>query len=365
MDLNTFFLLVMYSRSTFKPLKDQTATDIADALLSHWIYIHGAPYFLLSDQSSNVDGTVIKKICNLLKIEKRRSSAYHSQGNGFAELNIRSVKDMLRAVLLQRKAPQHKRRSLLPELVLALNTSVSKVTHCIPYNVVFGRYARLPIDVLFSIDPCPTVDVTTPATYAQDRSFILEDTYKTVFQNLQLSKERMQAQYNKNLRFHDYKEGDQVWLKVKYYKTGENRKLSPRRNGPWTVLRKLPNGVNFEILKDKTQEQKIVHHDRLSPCKIIPFVEPSIGYPNRPTTTTGSAKGKNVVNDTVYSSVNSEESSKDSEESASSESEIEYDNDSDTEVSDNDHEIPDRRYPQRQRRARQLPENIPWNAIKL
>ena len=45
------------------PLKDQTATDIADALLSHWIYIHGATCFLLSDQGSNVDGTVIKKIC--------------------------------------------------------------------------------------------------------------------------------------------------------------------------------------------------------------------------------------------------------------------------------------------------------------
>ena len=77
----------------------------ADALLSHWIYTHGDPYFLLSDQGSNVDGTVIKEICNLLKIEKRRSSAYHSQGNGFAERNICSIKNMLRVVLLQRKAP--------------------------------------------------------------------------------------------------------------------------------------------------------------------------------------------------------------------------------------------------------------------
>ena len=98
--------------------------------------------------------------------------------------------------------------------MFALNTSVSKVTQCIPYSVTFGRYARLPIDVLFSIDPCPTVDVTTPATYTQDRSFILQDTYKTVLQNLQVRKERMQAQYNKSLRFHDYKEGNQVWLKV-------------------------------------------------------------------------------------------------------------------------------------------------------
>ena len=58
-----------------------------------------------------------------------------------------------------------------------------------------------------------------------------------------------------------------MWLKVKFYKTGENCKLVPRRNGPWTVIRKLPNGVNFEKANNKTQERKILHHDRLTPCK--------------------------------------------------------------------------------------------------
>ena len=138
-----------------------------------------------------------------------------TQGHELVERHIRSVKDMLRAVLLQRNAPQCKWRSLLPELEFALNTNVSKVTQCIPYNAIFGRYSRLPIDVLFSIDPSPAVDATTPATYAQNRSFIFEDTYKNVVQNLQLCKERMQAQYNKNLRFYHYQEGDQVLLKVK------------------------------------------------------------------------------------------------------------------------------------------------------
>ena len=56
-------------------------------------------------------------------------------------------------------------------------------------------------------------------------------------------------------------------MKVKFYKTGENRKLSPRRNGPWTVLSKLPNGVNFHIINDKTREEKVVHHDRINPVK--------------------------------------------------------------------------------------------------
>ncbi len=58
-----------------------------------------------------------------------------------------------------------------------------------------------------------------------------------------------------------------MWLSVKYYKTGENRKLSPRRRGPWTVMQKLPNVLNFKIFNNHTRETKIVHHDRLTPFK--------------------------------------------------------------------------------------------------
>ena len=67
---------------------------------NHWLYIHGSPSYLLSDQGSNVDGDVIREFCDKFDIKKRRSSPYHSQGNGFAERSIRSVKEMLRAILL-------------------------------------------------------------------------------------------------------------------------------------------------------------------------------------------------------------------------------------------------------------------------
>ena len=76
----------------------------------------------------------------------------------------------------------------------------------------------------------------------------------------------MQQQYNRNLCFINYSEGQQVWLKVKHYKTGENRKLAPRRDGPWKIISKLPNGVNFQI-ENSRKERKIVHHDRLSPVE--------------------------------------------------------------------------------------------------
>ena len=84
------------------PLKDQTAPSIADPFLKHCVYIHGTPFYLLIDQGSNVDCQVMRDICYTLGGKKRQSSAYHSPGNGFAERNVRLVKDMLRAVLLHR-----------------------------------------------------------------------------------------------------------------------------------------------------------------------------------------------------------------------------------------------------------------------
>ena len=52
------------------PVKDQTAPVITDALLKHKIFIHGTPFYLLTDQGSNVDGDIVKSICNQFKIKK-------------------------------------------------------------------------------------------------------------------------------------------------------------------------------------------------------------------------------------------------------------------------------------------------------
>ena len=322
-------------------------------MLSYWIYIHGAPYYLLSDQGSNVDSVTIKEICNILGIEKRRSSAYHSQGNGFAERNIRSIKDILRSILLARNLPQHKWRALLPEIAFALNTSISKATKHIPYNIVFGRSARLPIDVLFNDNAPPIADPTTPTDYAQERYLILRDTFNSVTSKLHLNQLQMQAQYNKHIHFHDYKEGEKVWLKVKFYKTGENRKLAPRRKGPWTILRKLPKGVNFEIFNEKTSEKKIVHHDRLCPCKSFLDGDHKVV-----------SSDIRIKDPWAHHTIVSFESSS-SEEDNDASSDISIELASDVEDSDVDNPTPPRQFPRRERRARQLPDNIPWDAIRI
>ena len=135
-------------------------------------------------------------------------------------------------------------QKLLLELVLPLNTSESKAIKCTPYKVVFASDAVLPVNVRFDVgEKAHPLDVVSAKEFLDERESI------------------MIKQCNRELKFNDYMEGDNVRLKVKFYKTGENRKLAPRRGGPWVLVRKLPNGVNFEIKNIATREVIIVHQD--------------------------------------------------------------------------------------------------------
>ena len=136
----------------------------------------------------------------------------------------------------------------LPSVVFALYTSISTATKCIPYTVVFGRDPILPEDVLLGIDKrYAYYDVTNASDYAEELQGTLNEIYKQVNVQLEITRTDMQLQYNKRLNFNDYKPGDRVWLKKKHYRPGESRKLAPRKTEPWSVISKLPNGVCFQI----------------------------------------------------------------------------------------------------------------------
>ena len=208
---------------------------------------HGCPSYLLSDQSSKINGKVIREICDIFNIKKRRSSAYHSQGNGFAERSIRNIREMMRALLNDRKLPQPFWRQLLREINFALNTSVSESTKQTPYEVVYGKTAKLPIDVLMGIDKRDQGDFSTLSEYTTELKKRLTDTYEIVRRNLTKSREVMKRQYDKKMNVNVYNVGDKVWVKNKFFKSGVSKKLAPRKSGPWTVKEILQNGVDFKL----------------------------------------------------------------------------------------------------------------------
>ena len=156
----------------------------------------------------------------------------------------------------------------------------------------------------------------------------------------------MKRQYNKNVRVKSYTIGQKVWLKSKYYKTGESKKLAPRKSGPWTMTKILENGVNFETKRDSNSDKIIVHHGRIIPMKLNPDVS---------NTKESSTEPDSDDNDDTK--INGREPG--SGDGVNSDPEIESTPDQGYENAN-----VDRRYPWRNRTQRQIPGAIPWEAIQ-
>ena len=224
------------------PLRGHTTEEICNALFNDWILVHGYPNFLLSDHGSNVDGHTIRNVCDNFHIEKRRYSAYHSPGNGFAERSVRNVKEILRLYLHDNNWPQKDWSKFLKELQFALNTSISSATRITPYEVVYGREAITPADVTFGTDQRKlNTDVVTVTDYTAELKIKLKRMYVLVNTNLNHARNKMSATYNKNVYVHTYSEGGGggIWLQNKRFKPWQNPKL--------------PYGVELEVISVITQ----------------------------------------------------------------------------------------------------------------
>ena len=323
------------------PISDFSADTVVEAIWTGWITRLGCPLYLHSDQGSNVDGETVRKICRKFNIKKRRTSGYHSEGNGFAERNIRSIRELLRTLLLDFDVSQNQWAKILPSTVFALNTSLSSSTKFTPYEIIFGRRPVLPIDIILGSTE-EFNNASTPEEYLSDLRLQLKDIIVKVHENLNVSRERMMKQYNKGILFNDYKPDDKVWLKKKCFKPGESTKLAPRKTGPWTVIRKLPNGVNFEVQNDKSKLHKVVHHNRLSP------VTKTVGVKRQSTRCIPPNIPDYIVTDDSTDSSEAED----------------FNNPSAHNADSNDDIIPPPpRYPRRNRTNRNIEGAIPWDAL--
>lgn len=113
---------------------------------------------------------------------------------------------MLHEVLHHRRLEEAKWRLILFNLVFALNTTVSKVTKC---EVVFGRSADLPQDILFGNTP-DGFEHASASDHLHTVSSSLKDVFDQGMDSLVLSKTAMQRRYRKSIRFNDYCEGQKV-----------------------------------------------------------------------------------------------------------------------------------------------------------
>ena len=81
------------------PLVDQSAEVLIASVLGSWITVYGTPRRILTDQGRNFESDQFAQFCNLFRISKIRTTAYHPQSNGICERFNQTLKHSLAKIL--------------------------------------------------------------------------------------------------------------------------------------------------------------------------------------------------------------------------------------------------------------------------
>nr|GEV22473.1 putative reverse transcriptase domain-containing protein [Tanacetum cinerariifolium] len=218
-------------------MKAEIATYETDSMekltrqyLKEVVLRHGVPFLIISDRDSKFTYHFWRLLNKALGTQLDMSTAYHPHTDGQSERTIQTLKDMLRACVIDYEKGWDR---YLPLVELSYNNSYHTSIKATPFEALYGRKCRSPI------------------CWAEVRDAQLtglEIVYETTEKIIQIKK-CIQAACDGQKSYADRKHkplefevGDKVMLKVSPWKGvihfGKRGKLNPRYTGPFKILAK-------------------------------------------------------------------------------------------------------------------------------
>lgn len=113
-------------------------------LLEKYFVHYGFPKRMHSDQGRDFESFLVHEVLRSLGVEKSRTTPYHPQGDPQPERFNRTLLDMLGTLAPNKK---NKWSQHIVHLVHAYNYTPNEATGFSPYFLMFGREARLLVDL--------------------------------------------------------------------------------------------------------------------------------------------------------------------------------------------------------------------------
>ena len=125
---------------------------------------------------------------------------------------------------------------------MAYNTSIQPTTGYSPF-LMFGRRARLPIDILYGTNQ-PSSQIVSE--FVSDMETTLEYAYRLVCDHIELKQDRQKELYDRGRHGEFYNVKDSVLLHSSIVPRGASRKLHQPWTGSYKIVKKLAN-VTYRV----------------------------------------------------------------------------------------------------------------------
>ena len=253
------YILVICDYATRYPeaiaLRSIDVNAIAGELLSFFARV-GVPEEILTDQGTNFTSQLLAEVYRLLKIKPIRTTPYHPQTDGLVERFNGTLKAMLKKTVAEEGKDWDR---LLPYLLFAYREVPQASTGFSPFELVYGRNVRGPLDVLKEAWAANTRSSESVVSYVLMMQERLEKLREIVRENLEDAQATQKEWYDRNARNREFQPGDQVLILLP---TTSNKLLAEWR-GPYPVVRKVSN-VTYEVkVTDSHKKNRIFHVNML------------------------------------------------------------------------------------------------------
>ena len=208
------------------PIPDLEFKTILRAMMDYLILVHGFPEYVHTDNGSSLVSATFQETCKQLDIKTTKTPPYTPQGNR-VERTHRTLGQLLR---LDETSTPGSWTSKLPTAVFEINTARNQTT---PNYSLYGRNARLPLDVIF-----PDGHLQKQKTWTRYVSE-LSDKFEDIHLKMR-THEKLKIPFSnqrKSLRSKpDLKMGDVVFYFSPRGVLNLSRKLTLRWTGPYRIV---------------------------------------------------------------------------------------------------------------------------------
>ncbi|RAL59221.1 hypothetical protein DID88_006676 [Monilinia fructigena] len=212
-------------------LKDTSAETVARWFIRTFYRRHYLPKAIVSDRGTQFVGQLWARLCQLLNIVRRLSTAFHPETDGSTERMNQIVETYLRMFV---NHTQKDWEELLPLAELAINNRTATATKVSPFFLEHGYHAE-PLDIQY--DLANQKESFSPIQKADAIVRKLKDVQEWAQSAMATAQQTMEDITNRRRRqAPSFKVGDKVWLSLRNIRTTKQCKKLDAKQAKYTVI---------------------------------------------------------------------------------------------------------------------------------
>lgn len=204
------------------PIDSKDANTVSKAFVDNFILQYETFKTLKTDRGTEFVNELFDKITTFLKIDHSKSTPFHHESLGSVERNHRVLNEYLTIF-----TENHSWKEWIPYFVFAYNTTPHTDTGYSPYELVFSKIARLPLDE----DNCTTESIYNFDDYYSELKQRLQVSHSKAKKFLEIAKFKRKDHYDKSSKPINIKNNDLVYLRKE-----DKRKFDKPYQGPFEII---------------------------------------------------------------------------------------------------------------------------------